>query len=135
RLRTDPNIARAMMEGSLMSWSSGVEQCMKNLKAELKIIQAEAVSNAVPGKNFTVRVPNNMTLDKSQCRCGPSYLPVSKWSECVNLTEDGKFTDIEFSSGDWLNDATPCFTDLYLCLVDSSGKRHAGSVKIQIRRF
>ncbi|MBQ7734175.1 MAG: C69 family dipeptidase [Synergistaceae bacterium] len=135
RLKTDPNVARAMMEGSLMSWSAGVEQCMNNLKAELNIIQGEAVSNAVPGKNFTVRVPGDVTLDKSQCRCGPSYLPVNKWSECANVTQGEKFTELEFSAGDWLNDATPCFTDLYLCLADSSGRRHAGSVKIQIRRF
>ena len=139
RLKSDPDVARAMMEGSLMSWSAGVEGCMNNLKRELNIIPAEAVSNATPGKSFTVRIPNDkltsITLDKSQCRCGPSYLPVNKWSECVNLTESKNFLELEFSSCEWLESATPCFTDLYLCLVDSSGQRHAGSVKIQIRRF
>ncbi len=75
---------------------------------------------------------NLSELDEGRCICGTSCTEYSVWSKCAGINSAEEC--IEFSGGEWLKDATPCFTDLYMLLVDKAGKRRAGCVKIQIRR-
>lgn len=134
RMNSNPVIARAMMEGALMYAVKAVNEYQENIRADMNIIAGEAMNAVMPGQNFTVRIGQVTGLDASECRCGPSYAKYSDWSECVNVSTDGKYTLLEFEPGRWLNDAVPCFTDLYMLLGDASGGRLAGCVKIDVRK-
>ncbi|MBQ7594955.1 MAG: C69 family dipeptidase [Synergistaceae bacterium] len=133
RLRNNPDIARAMMEGAVISWSNEIEDLMNSLKSELKIVNGEALNAIIKGESFQVKISDkSINLDEleiSECKCGPSYLDVSEWSKCAGISED----EIDFAPAEWMKDAVPCFTDLYMLLIDKSGKKRAGCVKIQIR--
>ncbi|MBR0151389.1 MAG: C69 family dipeptidase [Synergistaceae bacterium] len=137
RLRSTPDIARAMMEGVVMTQAEEVEKFMKAMKDELGIITCEAITNAEKGISFRVRFPagtlNANELDISRCKCGPSYAERGKWSECLSVNEEGGFTVMEFSGGQWMNDAVPCFMDLYIAFTDNNGKKYAGCVKMRVR--
>ncbi len=137
RLRNRPDIARAMMEGAVMSWSSDAEKFMKDMKRELGVITAQGLTDAVKGKNFSVRLPRGSMkaedIDVSQCICGTSYDDHSKWSKCVKVTDENGCIDFEFSGGIWRDNAVPCFTDLYMAVQEKSGKKHAVSVKMRVR--
>ena len=122
-----------MIEGAVISWAEDAKNFVNSLKSELGIIYAEANNNITAGKSFSVRVPNKLNLDISQCKCGVSYLPVKKWSDCVSINKSEKFLELEFAPSEWINDAVPCFMDLYLLLVEKDGTKHAGTVKIRIQ--
>ena len=136
RIKTNPYIAGAMIEGAVMSWAEDAKNLMNELKSELAIIPAEAENNISPEKNFVVRINNDKfdseSLDISQCRCGPSYLPVKKWSECLNIVRNDKFFTLKFADSEWIHDAVPCFMDLYILLVNKDGSKRAATVKIKI---
>ena len=140
RLRSDPDIARAMMEGILKTCIENTAEFMKNIKKELNIITGEPLTAIREGKNFKVKFspsdfPKNCELDFSKCKCGTSYTSHDKWSECVGISQ-GKngCSELEFKSGEWLRNAAPCFTDLYMILVDKNGRKFAGSVKMQVKK-
>ncbi len=135
RMSSNPVIARAMMEAVLLYGVKALGDSQQGMKNDMKIIAGEAVNSVMPGGNFSVRISKIEGLDVSECRCGPSYRKYSDWSECVGITEDGGYCVLEFSAGagKWLDDAVPCFTDLYMLLTDTSGNRYAGSVKIKVR--
>ena len=120
-----------------MSWSSDAEKFMKDMKRELGVITAQGLTDAVKGKNFSVRLPRGSMkaedIDVSQCICGTSYDDHSKWSKCVKVTDENGCIDFEFSGGIWRDNAVPCFTDLYMAVQEKSGKKHAVSVKMRVR--
>lgn len=131
-LRYKPNIARAMMEGSVMKWSSGVEELMTALKSELGIIAGEAMNEATSNENFRVRLReiNPEILESVECLCGPSWAEYSSWSKCEGVREGC----VEFGVGDWLKDSVECLMDLYMKLVCKEGRRFAGRVCANVRR-
>ena len=133
-LRNRPDIARAMMKGILIKRTQEAEELTKTLRAELGVIIGEPLAAITDGQNFRVKLHdvNLSELDTAKCICGPSYTEYSAWSKCEGIDEAEGY--IEFSGGEWLKDAVPCFTDLYMLLVEKSGKKHAGCVKIQVRR-
>ena len=134
RMKTNPYIAGAMIEGAVIFCAEDVKKLMNSLKSELGIIHAEANHNIVAGESFSMRIPDTkLNLDISQCKCGVSYLPVKKWSDCASIKEHEKFLELEFSPSEWINNAVPCFMDLYLLLVEKDGTKHAGTVKIRIQ--
>ena len=135
RMSSNPVIACAMMEGVLLDSINAADDAQEAMKRDMKIIAGEAMNTIVPGENFSVRIGAVNGLDVSECRCGPSYKKYSDWSECVKISNDGKYSVLEFKPGKWLIDAVPCFTDMYMLLTDTSGDRYAGSVKIQVRGF
>ena len=133
-LRNKPDIARAMMEGSLLKWVRGAEALTKSLKKELGIITGEALTAITGSESFRVRlhgvdVPE---LEESGCICGPSYERYSAWSKCAGINHAEGV--IEFSAGEWMKDAVPCFTDLYMMLPLKDGTKRAGYVRVQVRR-
>ena len=130
-LRNKPYIARAMMEGFTVKWTQGVEELMRSFRRELGIITGEAVNAVTPDDVFRVRLHGMEidTLDEAKCICGPSYEEYSAWSKCTGA-EDGC---LMFTGGEWLKDATPCFTDLYIMLVNKDGTIRAGSVRASVR--
>lgn len=132
RIRNRPDIAKAMMEGSALTWAERAEDFMKRLRDELGIITAEAMTDVVKGKNFAVRIPSTK-LEISDCKCGPSYVDNSKWSKLLSTKNEDGYVDIEFTGGAWREDAVACFTDLYLSIVDQSGKKYAGVVRTRVR--
>ena len=137
RIRTRPDIARAMMEGVVMTWTEEALKLYASIKRELGIITGEALSDAVKGKNFTVRFPAGQLktneLEISECICGPSYVSKSKWSVCKNLNETDNALEFEFNGGEWLDDAVPCLTDLYVSFALKSGGKRAGTFRINVR--
>lgn len=134
RLHNEPGIARAMMEGAVMSWAGEIEDCMNELKRELKIITGEALSDVRQGSTFKVRI-HNPGFRIKECICGPSYKNQSDWSNCRSINDEGEYIELEFDSGAWIDDAVPCFTDLYMKLTDENGNIHAGSVRMNVRKF
>ena len=110
---------------------------MRTMKKELGIITGEAMNNAEKGKTFSVIIPSESleadNLDISGCKCGPSYAGYERWSVCCGVHDEKGGTVIEFSCGEWLKDAVPCFMDLYMMLPEKSGKMRAGSVKVRVR--
>lgn len=136
RMSTNPVVARAMMEGVLLNSVKASDEAQQGMKRDMNIISGEAVNAVVPGEKFLVRIDALEGLDVSECRCGPSYKKYSEWSECVNISSmDERYSVLEFAGGKWIDDAVPCFTDLYMLLTDKAGNRYAGSVKIQVRGF
>ena len=133
-LRSKPDIARAIMEGTVMKWAQGVEGLMNSLRDELGILTATASGAVTCGKAFAVRLDgvNTTELEESGCICGPSYEKYSAWSKCAGINHaDGT---LEFSAGEWMKDAVQCFTDLYMMLPCRDGKKLAGCVRVQVRR-
>lgn len=136
RIRNRPDIARAMMEGAVMSFASEAEKFAQNMHKELGIIAGEALTDAVKGHDFSVRIPAGKISDDlniSACICGPSYVDVMNWSHCSTATEEEGYIDLTFSGGEWRDDAVPCFTDLYMLIVEKSGKKHVVTVKVRVR--
>ncbi len=133
-LRNRPDIARAMMKAELLKWTKEAEKLTQSLREELGVITGEALGAISEGENFRVRVHGVSLgeLDEERCICGTSCTEYSAWSKCAGIDEAEEW--IEFSGGEWLENATPCFTDLYMLLVDKAGKKRAGCVKIQVRR-
>ena len=86
------------------------------------------------GESFHVRVPNQ-DFRIRECICGPSYKNQSCWSKCTGINENAKYTELEFDLGSWFDDAVPCFTDLYMKIIDENGNVHAGTVRIQVQKF
>lgn len=134
RMNSNPVIARAMMEGALVYAVNAVSEAQQAMKDDMNIAVGEPVNAVLPGQNFSVRIGLMTGLDALECRCGPSYVPYSDWSECTGISSDGKYTVLEFRPGKWLEDAVPCFTDLYMLLADDKGERRAGSVKVKVRK-
>ncbi len=133
RLRNNPDAARLTMEDAVTSWTREAEKLMNEIKHELGMITAEALSDVVHGETFKVRLPEH-DFRIRECICGPSYKNQSEWSKCKSINENGKYTELEFDSGSWIDDAVPCFTDLYLKMTDENGKVHAGTVRIQVQK-
>ena len=133
-LRSRPDIARAMMKAVLMKWTEKAEDLMQNLKNELSVIVGEPLAAVSEGENFRVKLHgvSLSELDTGRCICGTSCTDYSAWSKCAGVNESEGY--IEFSAGEWMKNATPCFTDMYMLLVDKTGKKRAGCVKIQVRR-
>ena len=134
RLRNNPYVARAMMEAAVISWTGEADDMMNEMKHELGIITAEALDSVRAGEAFRIRIPEQDFRIK-ECICGPSYKNQSEWSKCTGINENGKYTELEFDSGSWFEDAVPCFTDLYMKMTDENGKIHAGTVRIQVQKF
>lgn len=136
RIRNRPDIARAMMEGVVMSQAEEAVKFTESVKKELGVISCEALTDAVKGKNFTVRIPvkalKNESVNLTECTCGPSYESHSHWSKCKSVNEGDGYVDFEFAGGEWRDEAVPCLTDLYLSIPCKSGKKYAGSVKMRV---
>lgn len=132
-LRSRPDIARAMMKAVLMKWTEKAKDLTQNLRNELGVIVGEPLAAISEGENFRVRLHdvNLSELDTDKCICGTSCAKYSAWSKCAGVNESEGY--IEFSAGEWMKNAVPCFTDLYMLLAEKSGKKRAGCVKIQIR--
>ena len=133
-LHNEPKIARAMMDGAVLSWTNEAEACMNDIKRELRIITAEALDYVKVGESFHIRIPNQ-DFRIRECICGPSYKNQSCWSKCTGINENAKYTELEFDSGSWFDDAVSCFTDLYMKIIDENGNVHAGTVRIQVQKF
>lgn len=133
-LRSRPDIARAMMKAVLMKWTQKAEFITRNLSDEFGMIIGEPLAAISKGENFRVKLHGVKLseLDTDKCICGSSCTEYSAWSKCAGVNESEGY--IEFSAGEWMKNATQCFTDLYMLLVNKSGKKRAGCVKIQIRR-
>ena len=132
RIRNRPEVARAMMEGAVMSFADEVTRFTQDMRKELGIIDAEALTEAVKGRDFTVRIPAEVMGDDG-CICGPVYADFGKWSRCSGIKISGGHTDLTFTGGEWRNDAVPCLTDLYISLTDKTGARRAAKVIVKVR--
>lgn len=132
RIRNRPDIARAMMEGAVMSQAEEAEKFSSAMMKELGVIDGEALTDVVKGHDFTVRIPAD-GLDVAECICGPSYGGMSKWSRCVGVKAGGGHTDLTFTGGDWRNDAVPCMTDLYMAITEKDGRKHAAKIIVNVR--
>ena len=133
-LHNEPKIARAMMDGAVLSWSNEAEECMNDIKRELGVITAEALDHVRLGESFHIRIPD-CDFRITECICGPSYKNQSCWSKCKSIKDSAKYTELEFDLGSWFDDAVPCFTDLYMKIVDENGNVHAGTVRIQVQKI
>ncbi|MBQ7216717.1 MAG: C69 family dipeptidase [Synergistaceae bacterium] len=133
-LRSRPDIARAMMKAVLMKWTEKAEWLTQTLREELGVVVGEPLTAISEGENFRVRLHGVRLseLDTERCICGSSCTEYSAWSKCAGVNESEGW--IEFSGGEWRKNAVPCFTDLYMLLVDNTGKKRVGCVKIQVRR-
>ncbi len=72
-------------------------------------------------------------LNVAECSCGPSYVGFGKRSKCEGVAEHDGYIDFTFSGGEWRNDAVPCLNDLYMAVTENSGRKHAVTVKINVR--
>ena len=133
-LKNKPDIARAMMAGFIMKWSANAEDLTKSLRQKFGVIVGEPLTAINEDGTFRVRLHgvDLAGLDVSECICGTACTEYSAWSRCVGVNESEGW--IEFAAGEWLKDTVPCFTDLYILMVEKSGAKHAGCVKIQVRR-
>ena len=133
-LKSRPDIARAMMEGFIVKWSGRAKELTGTLRADLGVITGEAMSAVTEVESFRVRLHDIdvRELDIERCICGTSCTEYSAWSKCGGIDESESC--VEFMPGEWLKGAVPCLTDMYMLLVDKSGKKYAGCVKAQIRR-
>ena len=143
RMHTDPDVARAMMEGAVKNWAVSVREGMRILREKLGVLEGEAqgeldASASKPALVVRWRAVPGLDpkeLDLTRCFCGPHRLPTERWSPCVSMTEDenGGFS-LAFEGGAWLEEAVPCFTDLSILLTERSGQKRAGAVKARVRR-
>ena len=133
-LKSRPDIARAIMKGFIIKWAGKSEDLVKSLRSELGMIIGEPLSAVTYGEPFRVRLHdvNLSELDAEKCICGTSYSEYSTWSVCSGINASEGW--IEFTPGECLKNAVPCFTDLYMLLIDKSGRKRAGCVKVQVRR-
>ena len=132
RLRSEPDIARAMMDGAVKSCAEEAENLYKNLSAELGIIHGEALTSVRDGESFSVRIQSDSIkekLDLEKTICGPSYEDKDLWSRCMEVYSDEKYIKINFYPGKWDKKTVHCFTDLYMELVGKSGEKYSGTVK------
>ena len=134
RLRNEPRIAQAMMEAAVLQCSKDSEQLAATLRAKLKIIIGEALNSVSSEKIFRVRIPAGASkLNASGCLCGPSYVDKGDWSQCCEVSDTGDgYVTLNFKPGEWLKDAVPCFTDLYMVIEEESGTRRAGTVRAKV---
>lgn len=132
RIRNRPDIARAMMEGAVMSQVDYLVNFTQAMRKELGIVDGEALTDAVKGQDFTVRICAD-GLDVDGCICGPVYADFGKWSRCSGAENGKGYTDLTFTGGEWRNDAVPCLTDLYISLTDKNGARHVARVIVRVR--
>ena len=137
RLRNRPDIARAMMEGAVMSQADELRKFSEAMKRELGIITGEALTEAEKGKSFTIRIPAGEIpsggLEISSCKCGVSYADSGKWSACEGINFADGNIDLTFTGGEWLNDSVPCVTDIYASILEKSGRKHAVTVRMKVR--
>ena len=136
RFKNKPDIAHAMIDGIVRSFADEVKDFTLRMKKSLNIFTGEAENSVIPGKNFSVRIPkfiNSNEIDISKCKCGTSYTDKNKWSKCIEINPHDDYLTLVFETGKWVENAVPCFTDLYITLSDLSGKIFAGSVKISVR--
>ncbi|MBR1657360.1 MAG: C69 family dipeptidase [Synergistaceae bacterium] len=137
RIRNSPDIARAMMEGFVISQAEELSKFRESMRHELGILTGEALTSAVKGKKFSVMIPSSQisadSLDVKECKCGPSYLDFGKWSECSSVGTDKGSLILEFTGGEWRNDSVPCFMDLYMIIREKSGRKYAGVVRMRVR--
>ena len=137
RIRNNPDIARAMMEGAVMSQAEELRKFTSAMRRELGIITGESIGDIETGKNFVVRIPAGEIsadgLDISACKCGVSYADSGKWSACEGVESSDGHIDLTFTGGEWRNDSVPCLTDLYVPICEKSGRKHAVSVKMKVR--
>ena len=138
RLRNEPDIARAMMESILIMGAEKVEEFVKATRKALNIFYGEALTSVSRGNKFSVKLsaaPINFDdIDISQTTCGPSYAVQDKRSNGTEIRVYENYCELDFTPGEWFNDAVPCFTDLYISLADKSGEKYAGCVRIQVQR-
>ena len=132
RIRNRPDIARAMMEGAVMSQTEEVRKFTEAMRKELGVIEAEALTDAVRGHDFTVRIPA-YGLDVAECICGPSYADFGKWSRSSCADAGVGYTDLTFTGGEWRNDAVPCLNDLYVAITGNDGRKRAARVIMNVR--
>ena len=133
-LKSRPDIARAMMEGFIVKWSRKAEELTRTLRADLCVVVGESMNAVTDAGTFRVRLHglDVKELDAEECICGTLYSEYSLWSKCAGIDEaEGS---IEFFPGEWMKSSPECFTDLYMLLIDKSGNRRAGCVKVQVRR-
>ena len=137
RIRNRPDIARAMMEGAVISQIEDMQKFTEDLRRELGIITGEALTDAVNGHDFSVRIPaggiSADDIDVAECKCGVSYADVGKWSQCSGVKKGEGYIDFTFTGGEWLNDAVPCLNDIYMAVAEKSGRKYAVSAKINVR--
>ena len=131
RFHNEPRIARAMMFGALKTFADESEELMNDIKRELGIVTAEALSNVRIKEGFRIRI-RKQDFGIKECICGTSYKNQSEWSKCIGINDNGEYTELNFDSGKWIDDAVPCFTDLYMKMIDDNGNVHAGTVRIQV---
>ena len=135
RIRNEPDIARAMMESITMIGAEKVKEFVKATRKALNIIYCEALTPARPGETFKIKVPSSVkNFDLIKTKCGPSYVNPNFWTPCLEVQEYDDHCELVFEPGEWLNDAVPCLTDVYIAFVDKKGKKAAGCVKIQVQR-
>lgn len=137
RIRNNPDIARAMMEGAVISQAEDLRRFTSAMKRELGIITGESLCDIEAGKSFVIRIPAGEIsaddLNISACKCGVSYSDFGKWSSCERVESSGGNIDFTFTGGEWRNDCVPCLTDLYVSICDKSGRKFAASVKMNVR--
>ena len=137
RIRSRPDIARAMMEGAVISQAEDLRKFTAAMKKELGVIDAEALTDIEKGKSFTVRIPAGKIsaggLNISECRCGVSYADPGKWSACEGISAGGGYIDLSFAGGDWRDDAVQCLTDMYMAITENDGRKHAAAVRMKVR--
>ena len=138
-MRSDPGVARAMMDGLLRAWSITVREGMRALLDRLGVLPAVSGGTLdASGGDFTLRWEakpdfSPAELDPERCLCGPHYLSPEKWSCGVSAAEDDAGFSVSFGAGEWMRDAVPCLTDLSVLLTERGGRRHAASVRLNIR--
>ncbi|MBQ7170011.1 MAG: C69 family dipeptidase [Synergistaceae bacterium] len=137
RIRNRPDIARAMMEGAVMSQAEDLRSFTEDLRRELGIITGSALTDIETGKSFSVRIPasgiNADGLNIAECICGVSYADFGKWSACEGINAHDGYIDFTFTGGEWRNDSVPCLNDIYMAVTEKSGKKHAVTAKINVR--
>ena len=82
RMKTDPDISRAMMEGSSNSWIASVKSWLEIMLKDLKITELENLTKIAPNKNFIVNIPglDRDKINLTETKCGPSFKNISEWS-------------------------------------------------------
>lgn len=142
RMKTDPDVGRAMMQGALRSWAVSVREGMRMIMEQLGVLEGRCdggLDACAPDASFVVRwsaVPglDPTTLDVSRCLCGPWFVSTESWSVGTSIsTDEGGGFSITFQGGDWLSGAVPCLMATSILLVDVSGERRAARTKILVR--
>lgn len=142
-MHSDPNVARAMMEGLVRAWGVTVREGMHALFSDLKVLVGTPdgeLDASQAGARFSVRWDAQgltpAALDPERCLAGPHYLPQEKWSvgSALEVAPDGASFKLTFGGGAWMEDADPCLTDLAVLLTARDGTRRAACVRLRVRR-